>query len=359
MVRTLLVMDEMDLFNFSNLADSKNLVEFSWQFRASRVLLAAHQLGIFEALQRPMTSTDLSKTIFSESAAIEKILTALCALGLIKREGSLFSLTPLAQDTLVSSSPRYIGGTLDFNEYLWWEWSLLADMAKGGERYQKRYNQVKQLQQSDRYVIQGDYFTMAMHGKASNGGAQFLAERIDLTGCRHLLDVGGGPGTYSIGLCQKFPDLKAVVWDTSDTLETAKRVIKHFGLSQRIGIQLGDWDREEFGTGFDAVLLSNVAHGKESSAPMLFKKSFAALEPGGLLIVNDFMLNKEKNGPLPAALFNLMVDAYSEPEMIDVIQAAGFENAKSVAYDSDVGSGIITASKPLTAGKDQDADRSQ
>jgi len=123
-------------------------------------------------------------------------------------------------------------------------------------------------------------------------------------------------------------------------------VIDHFGLSDRIGVCAGDWEEDNFGTGYDVILFSNVAHGRDSKAPMKMAKAFDAMTPGGLLIVNDFLLNNERNGPLPAALFNLMVDAFSEQEMIDVIRAAGFTTIALIASDPAVGNGIITAVKP-------------
>jgi len=41
----------MNLFDIENLEASSALLELQWQFRASRVLMTAHQLGIFEALR--------------------------------------------------------------------------------------------------------------------------------------------------------------------------------------------------------------------------------------------------------------------------------------------------------------------
>ena len=79
---------------------------------------------------------------------------------------------------------------------------------------------------------------------------------------------------------------------------------------------------------------------------MKLAKAFKALDPGGLLIVNDFLLNKDKTGPLQAALFNLMVATYSEKEMLTMIQEAGFREVAIVANDPGVGNSVITAKRP-------------
>jgi len=161
-----------------------------------------------------------------------------------------------------------------------------------------------------------------------------------------LLDVGGGPGTYSVILCQRFPNLRAVIWDLPRTLAIAEEVIKRFGMQGRITLQVGDWNKDEFGTGYDCLLMSNILHGPSSQAPMKLAKAFRALESDGLLIVHDFLLNDEKTGPLPAALFNLMVGAYSVGELTAIIEEAGFKDVRLVAYLPKRGSGLITATKP-------------
>jgi hypothetical protein len=40
-----------------------------------------------------------------------------------------------------------------------------------------------------------------MHGNAANGVGQWIARQLDLADRKLLLDVGGGPGTYSVALC--------------------------------------------------------------------------------------------------------------------------------------------------------------
>jgi hypothetical protein len=75
-------------------------------------------------------------------------------------------------------------------------------------------------------------------------------------------------------------------------------------------------------------------------------KGMRALEPGGLLIVQEFLLNNDNSGPLPAALFNLMVGAYTVNELIAIIRSIGFVDVSLIAYNAQRGSGIITAIRP-------------
>src|SRR6185295_12893071 len=54
---------------------------------------------------------------------------------------------------------------------------------------------------------------VGMHEMGVAGHADLVASAVSLDECGSLLDVGGGPGTYSIYLCQKFPQLQATIVD--------------------------------------------------------------------------------------------------------------------------------------------------
>lgn len=328
------------------ITEASAVIERGWGFRESRVLLAAYQAGFFEALRQPMSARDLASTCGTDAGLTEKVLIALDAMGLVERSGDKFSLTILGRELLLAESLRFIGGALDFSEYMWWEWAVLPDMLKGGQRYTRRHHQIKQLQREAKYVIPDDYFPLAMHARAVNGGAQFVSSHVDLSGRRLLLDIGGGPGTYSAALCQRFSNLKAVVWDAPGPLAVARRVIQHLGLEGRITLKAGDWDTDEFSPECDAIFLSNVMHGPASGAEVKLAKAFRVLEPGGVIVVQEFLLDAEKCGPLEAAVFNIMVGAFSESELARLIEEAGFSQVKMAARDPVTGSGLITAEKP-------------
>ena len=185
-----------------------------------------------------------------------------------------------------------------------------------------------------------------MHGYAANGVGQWVARQLDLSDRSLLLDVGGGPGTYSIALCQRFPKLRAVVWDLSQTIAIAQQVIERFHMEDRIVVKEGDWNRDEFGTGYDCLLMSNTMHGPGFQAEERLNQGMRALVQGGMLIVNDFLLDNDKSGPLPAALFNLMIGAYTVHELIAVIRSVGFVDVSLIASNAQRGSGIVTAIRP-------------
>ncbi len=330
----------MNLFDADNLEAATALLELNWQYRASRALMTAHQLGIFEALREPKTGADVAAQCGTDTGMTEKLLIACCALNLVRRDGDHFVLTRLACDTLLPESARYLGGVLDHSETLWWVFTGLPDIIRTGERGAAP-------KPPEAFVSRWhENWIWAMHGNAANGVAQWVARQLDLSDRSLLLDVGGGPGTYSIALCQRFTNLKAVVWDVSQTIAIAEQVIERFHMKDRIAVQGGDWNRDEFGEGYDCLLMSNILHGHGSQAETRLEQGMRALVPGGLLIAHDFLLNNDRSGPLPAALFNLMIGAYTVNELIAVIRSVGFADASLIAYNGQRGAGIVTAMRP-------------
>jgi hypothetical protein len=244
--------------------------------------MTAHQLGMFEKLREPKIATDIASQCGTDAGMTEKLLIACCALGVVKREEDRFMLTQLANDTLLPESLRYIGGVLDHGENLWWASTGLPEIVRTGERGAAPKSPEGFMSHWHENWI------WAMHGNAANGMAQWVVKQLDLTGRNLMLDIGGGPGTYSIAMCQRFSNLKAVIWDfLPQTIAITKQVIERFQMQNRIDVQEGDWNRDEFGTGYDCLFMSNIMHGPGSQSEVMLGKGMRALEPGGLLIVQE------------------------------------------------------------------------
>jgi len=314
------------------------LLDNGWRGRAQRTLEAAHGAGIFERLGGgAATSQDLASDLGLDSGAVEKVLIVLAAMGLVDRAGDVFRLTPKAEATLVSAAPYYQGNMLAHGANIWSFWSDLESVLRGERGGWVFDPQGRPALRSHRDFILG------MHNIAMAGRAAELAQRVDLAGRRTLADVGGGPGTYAMALCERYPDLTATVMDLPETIEIARQTIERLGMSDRVGTAVCDWNEDGFGTGNDAVLLSSVLHGPTSGAEMKLKKAHKSMKPGGLLIVQDFVMNADKTGPLIPALFNVMVGAFSLPELAGRIEDAGFVGVRVRPMPDDTGSTVLTA----------------
>ncbi len=167
-----------------------------------------------------------------------------------------------------------------------------------------------------------------------------LAEQIDLQGRRHLLDLGGGPGTYAIHFCQANPELRATIIDRPMTINFAAQAIKFFGLQERIDFLGDDFIGASIKGEYDVVWLSQVLHGYgPEQCRRIIAKAVEALSPGGMIMVHDFFLSEGKDGPLFPALFSLNMlicnqvgRSYSEREISDILSENGVRDLTRLPF---------------------------
>ena len=311
------------------------LSDLSWAYRQARVLQISNLLGIYTILSKsPMSVKELSAKCESPPEMLEKLLIASVAMGLLERQGLTYKNTKLSEKYLVKGLPLYQGDIISHSASVWHFWDKLEqDMCPAGKR-------------ADDDELGHENFIRGMHNITVAGRGQIFLDSIDLSNCKKLFDVGGGPATYSILACKKYPQLKAVLFDLPETTKIAREMIAKESMTDRISTVDGDWEKDDFGADNDAVLFSNVLHGPSSKAEMKLKKAYDSMLSGGLLIIQEFLLNDEKTGPLIPSLFNIMVGAYSCAELMSVITNAGFVNPELVAESEQIGCGWITAVKP-------------
>ncbi len=308
--------------------------EWTWGYRVCRVLEVANKIGLFGTLAgKSLSLHELCKECRTKPPMTEKLLIACAAMGLVEREGDLYKNSEFAATYLVPGAPLYQGDIIAHSDAVRGFWDGLEEeicLEVPTEDEEKTHRN----------------FIMGMHNITLAGRGRVFSDNIDLGGRRRLLDVGGGPGTYSILACTKCPQLEAVVFDLPATIAIARQVVAEQGFTDRIEFCEGDWEKDAFGEGFDVVLLSNVMHGQGSLAAMKLGKSMQAMEAGGLLVIQEFLLNDDKTGPLTAALFNMMVGAYSARELLSLVEEAGFVDSRVVVRDDELGAGWITGKKP-------------
>jgi cyclopropane fatty-acyl-phospholipid synthase-like methyltransferase len=128
--------------------------------------------------------------------------------------------------------------------------------------------------------------------------APLVIKSVDTSGVRRMLDVGGGSGGYSIAFAKASPELHADVLDLPAVLPLTERYIEKSGLTDRVKTRAGDLQRDEFGRDYDLVFVSAICHmlGPVENQD-LFGKCFAALTPGGRIVIQDFILEPDKTAP--------------------------------------------------------------
>jgi cyclopropane fatty-acyl-phospholipid synthase-like methyltransferase len=177
-------------------------------------------------------------------------------------------------------------------------------------------------------------FIAAMHRNARER-APHVVRAIGTAGARRMLDVGGGSGAYSIAFAQASAELHAEVLDRPEVLEIAQGHIDRAGLAGRVTTRVGDLRTDDFGEGFDLVLVSAICHMLSPAENRdLLRRCYRALAPRGRVVIQDFILEEDKTAPKMAALFslNMLVGteggaSYNESEYAAWLGEAGFREA--------------------------------
>jgi len=186
------------------------------------------------------------------------------------------------------------------------------------------------------------------------GIARALVEVLDLSGRKALLDVGGGPGTYSILLTERFPGLHAEVLELPGVAAVAREIVAAAGATARVTLRDGDYHTAEFGSGYDAVLMSGMFHREnEESCRRLIAKARACLAPGGMLAVSDVFTDEGGCSPSFATLFGLNMaltapdgTVHADADVARWMQAAGFTGIATRALPPPMPHRVITGSAP-------------
>ena len=287
-----------------------DLEQLGVQFRVARAVQVAWKVGVW---QRLLTGSANAEQVAADcglqAEPTERLLILLASTGLAFRQpDGDFRLTDEGRALFDPASPRYYGDGLSHMLGIADRWLALEDSL--------RQPPTTGTGAPDMPPHIHRTFVMAMHDYSIRGRAQWLAGNVDLRGREHLLDLGGGPGTYSIVLCEANPTLCATIFDLCDTKALAEANAARFGLSERIGFIGGNFDTDDIGSGYDCALASNVLHGEHHGSAQRLARLRAAMAPGGLLLVQDFVIDDDGNGPLEAAMFGLHVGAYRDRKSV-------------------------------------------
>jgi SAM-dependent methyltransferase len=325
---------------------ANDLLNLSGGYWSACALHAGVKLDLFTPLSAcSFTASKLAELVECDIRGLTMLLHALTAMGLLEKHEDSFLVSGISAEFLSRTSPRYLGHILLHHHHLMASWAHLDEAVRGGGPIRERYSHgdEKELRES---------FEMGMFNLAMQIAPQ-IVPRIDLGGRRRLLDLGGGPGTYAIHFCQHNPGLSAVIFDLPSTRPFAEKTVARFNLSERIDFVQGDFLADPLEGPFDVAWLSHILHGEgaEGCAAVIAKVK-EALAPGGMILIQEFILDDTLDGPLFPALFSLNMllgtgsgQAYSWGQLEAMLSVAGFQDLRRLSLQLPNGAGLLAAVK--------------
>jgi len=321
----------------------KNIINKIDQLEEANIILSALEFNIFSILERKsLEAKQIAKLTKTKLEGMEILLNALAAMGVLNKTKNIFRNTPVTYKYLCQTSPDFRIGT------------VMLKMDSRGE-YEKLTKIIKKGRVCKEFEVEEDpkfrhLFTYAMHER-SELSAEKVAHVVSQKKIGKLLDLGCGPGSYTVAILKKDKVATATLIDRPVAIKAARKICKTQPVYKRLHFVSGDLFSDEFGEGYDTILLSNIIHIYSAMEnETIFKKINMALKKGGRFILYDLFLNNSKIKPYDSALFAITMLLYTKTgksytfgEAEALLKNTGFTAIKKTKIGE--GSSIIEAIK--------------
>jgi len=314
----------------------ERLMQLAWGYAPPLIIEAAVRNGVFEALDGgARTVAELAAATGASERGLAAIADALVGLDLLeKEEDSRYRLAPEGAAFLVKGRPGYLG---DFYRHISTQlipnWLHIAEAMRTGAP-PVAVNEETSGSPFFQEFVESLFAVMYP-------GARLLGQHLGLAGAAgpvRVLDLAAGSGVWGIALAEQSPQVTVTAVDWPRVIETTRRVVGRYGLTARYDFVAGDLLEVGFGADHRIATLGHILHTEgEARSRTLLRKTFDALAPAGTIAIGEFLVNRDRTGPLRGLLFavNMLVhstagNAYSFEEIGAWLADAGFANIRTL-----------------------------
>ncbi|WP_371657980.1 methyltransferase [Streptomyces sp. NBC_00280] len=313
------------------------ILQLTMAFYGSRALISAVELDIFTLLaEKPMPVSELCERAGMHPRGAHDFLDALVALGLLERDADDgYYNSPAADRYLDRRKPGYVGGyTRLADTKLLPVWTRLTDALRTGE---------KQVPSQGGFF--GGYadpdatrnFLGAMDA-VNSGVGRSLSEALNWQEYDSFVDLGGARGNLAAHLRQSHPHLDATCFDLAQMEPFFQEHMKSLDIADQVRFIAGDFFEDPLPQA-DVFVVGHILHyfGLRQREDLL-ARIFGALNPGGVVLVYDRMINNDRRGAslsLLGSLNMLLTSAdgreYTPAECTQWLSGAGFTHLRNTA----------------------------
>lgn len=323
--------------------DAAVVLDLIESFRRSKTMFAAVALGVFDALAaQPRGRADLAAELNADPDALGRLLDACVGLKLLSKRDEQYANTQVAAAYLTKSSPRRLTGYINFsNEFMWKLWANLEDAVReGGHRWKQTFgwdgpifSHFFRTEEAKRE------FLMGMHGFGVISSPH-VVRAVDLSRFRCLVDLGGATGHLAIAACERYPELRGIVFDLPEVLPLAREIIASSSVPDRVEVVPGDFFSDPLPEG-DVYTLGRILHDwTEEKILLLLKRVHDRLPKGGGLLIAEKLVLPDRSGPRWAQMQDLNMLTCTEgrertlEEYRTLLERVGFGDVQGHATSS-------------------------
>lgn len=310
------------------------LLELAIGFERSQVLFSFVELEIPKTLnEKNLSANELAEHFKIDPIAMERFLNACVILGLLEKEDEFYKNARLAEYFLVKGNEFYLGGQI--KRYQNRSYPLWANLTEKLKSWKQGMESTKTPDEED----QGADSMAEQHNLALLHGYA-LAKAFDFSKYSRVLDLGGGTGAMSIGLCESYKNLEATVFDLPENVEKADEFISKSDLQNRIETVGGDITKDDLPDDFDIALLANLVSVFDvETNKKLLSDIYKKLPKNGACIISGWILDENRLNPEVSVLFCLEDICWQSPDVEknfsvykSWLETAGFKNIEYKTY---------------------------
>ena len=292
----------MQTITFPAVEKQVETLQIAERFFDSVVLFALFDTGVFELLSSgPKSLPEIQNGIGGNEESLRSTLDAAVAVKVLSRVDGRYAASEALLECLGrQTSPAYLGEWVAFLHALVFPLSQLGEAIRTGRTSGALFEEIS----GDNILAKR--MTAAMDSYARSRGIE-IADRLDFSRTRRLLDLGCGPGTYSMAIVERNPHVLATLLDLPGPIAEARRLAIRRGMADRFEFVAADAMTYATDDRYDTVLVSNTLHmvGPEGSINLL-KRCYDLLTPGGRVIVQAQYLDDSRISPRWPTLLNLI-----------------------------------------------------
>ena len=325
---------------------AESLLELVRGYHPACVVIAGAELDVFTVLrEQPMDAASLAARIQGDPRATAILMDALAAMGLLAKRQGNYHVPAAVADLLTETGMHARLGMVRHQGNCLRRWGQLARVVRTGQPI------------TDEVSVRGKQadmasFIRAMHEISDPVAAPLIASLGPIS-FRHLLDLGGASGTYTIPFLRLHPGATATIFDLPAVLPMAQSLLKDVGLADRVRLVPGDFYADALPAGADLAWVSAIVHqNSRAQNRALLEKIHAALVPSGRVLIRDFVMDEARTDPPAGAFFavNMLVataggGTFTFRELQEDLGAVGFTDTQFLRRGEGMDS-IVSAVKP-------------